>query len=247
MNCSKPYISSGGSRISRRGGVDLVRGAVDPRGGYVSKILHVKTKESGPVGGGAPPPRSANDICYYFSTKFSKLTGWSPRDTPGGIKLDDVSKLCFILGVSHGSLFTFIYLSWQLILLQELKEIESKIFVDSEPEFGIPEVGIIHVTVAADLSLYLIYVAPLHRFMTIKNTLQYSLVQGLSVSFLYEEGPPSPRSTPWGAYKWPQSSQQVFLKNKSGFFCAFFFIMVFFCCGKVFFSAFFSSKCGFFS
>ena len=35
------------------GGVDLVRGAVDPRGGYVSKILHVKTKESGPVGGGA--------------------------------------------------------------------------------------------------------------------------------------------------------------------------------------------------
>ena len=51
---------SGGSRISRRGGVDLVRGAVDPRGGYVSKILHVKTKESGPVGGGgarrARPP-----------------------------------------------------------------------------------------------------------------------------------------------------------------------------------------------
>ena len=43
---------SGGSRISRRGGVDLVGGAVDPRGGYVSKIFHVKTKESGPVGGG---------------------------------------------------------------------------------------------------------------------------------------------------------------------------------------------------
>ena len=37
------------------GGVDLVRGAVDPRGGYVSKILHVKTKESGPVGGGHAP------------------------------------------------------------------------------------------------------------------------------------------------------------------------------------------------
>ena len=61
------HIISGGSRISRRGGgVDLVRGAVDPQGGYVSKILHVKTKESGPVGGGgappgAPPPRSAND------------------------------------------------------------------------------------------------------------------------------------------------------------------------------------------
>ena len=48
------------------GGVDLVGGAVDPRGSYVSKILHVKTKESGPVGGGAragrAPPRPANDI-----------------------------------------------------------------------------------------------------------------------------------------------------------------------------------------
>ena len=31
--------------------MDLIGGAVDPRGGYVSKILHVKTKESGPVGG----------------------------------------------------------------------------------------------------------------------------------------------------------------------------------------------------
>ena len=52
--------TSGGSRISRRGGVDLVRGAMDPRGGYVLKILHVKMKESGPVGGAragrAPPP-----------------------------------------------------------------------------------------------------------------------------------------------------------------------------------------------
>ena len=36
--------------------MDLVRGAVDPRGGYVSKVLHVKMRESGPVGGGAPPP-----------------------------------------------------------------------------------------------------------------------------------------------------------------------------------------------
>ena len=39
-------------------GVDLVRGAVDPRGSYVSKILHVKTKESGPVGGGARAGRA---------------------------------------------------------------------------------------------------------------------------------------------------------------------------------------------
>ena len=49
---------SGGSRISRRGGgVDLVGGSVDSRGGYVSKILYVKTKELGPLGGapGASP------------------------------------------------------------------------------------------------------------------------------------------------------------------------------------------------
>ena len=48
-----------------RGGVDLVGGAMDPRGGYVLKILHVKMKESGPVGGaraGRAPPRSANVI-----------------------------------------------------------------------------------------------------------------------------------------------------------------------------------------
>ena len=43
------------------GGVDLVRGAVDPRGGYVSKILYVKTKESGPVGGGARRARPPLD------------------------------------------------------------------------------------------------------------------------------------------------------------------------------------------
>ena len=42
---------SGGSRISRRGGVDLVGGGVDSRGGYVLKILYVKTKELGPLGG----------------------------------------------------------------------------------------------------------------------------------------------------------------------------------------------------
>ena len=44
------------------GGVDLVGGDVDSWGGYVLKILYVKTKESGPIGGRAPgtPPRSAN-------------------------------------------------------------------------------------------------------------------------------------------------------------------------------------------
>ena len=46
---------SGGSRICRRGGVDLVGGGVDSRGGYVLKILYVKTKELGPLGGGRVP------------------------------------------------------------------------------------------------------------------------------------------------------------------------------------------------
>ena len=61
------------------GGVDLVRGAVDPRGGYVSKILHVKMKESGPVGGGArrarPPPRSANGFVLLVTHWFGDGSG----------------------------------------------------------------------------------------------------------------------------------------------------------------------------
>ena len=43
--------------------MDLVGGGVDSRGSYVSKILYVKTKELGPLGGaraGRAPPRSAN-------------------------------------------------------------------------------------------------------------------------------------------------------------------------------------------
>ena len=52
------------------GGVDLVRGAVDPRGGYVSKILHVKTKESGPVGGRAPGAPPLDPPMVPISTIF---------------------------------------------------------------------------------------------------------------------------------------------------------------------------------
>ena len=33
------------------GGRGPRRGAMDPRGSYISKILHVKMKESGPIGG----------------------------------------------------------------------------------------------------------------------------------------------------------------------------------------------------
>ena len=47
------------------GGVDLVGAGVDSRGGYVLKILYVKTKESGPLGGhvlGICLCRSANGM-----------------------------------------------------------------------------------------------------------------------------------------------------------------------------------------
>ena len=45
------------------GDVDLVGGGMDSRGGYISKILYVAMKESGPLGGcapGMPSSRSAN-------------------------------------------------------------------------------------------------------------------------------------------------------------------------------------------
>ena len=50
--------------------MDLIWGAVDPRGSYISKILHVKMKESGPIGGartGHAPPRSANESVITLS------------------------------------------------------------------------------------------------------------------------------------------------------------------------------------
>ena len=46
------------------GGRRPYRGGANSRGGYVSKNLYVKTKESGPVGGvraGGAPPGSATD------------------------------------------------------------------------------------------------------------------------------------------------------------------------------------------
>ena len=55
------FYISGGSRISRRGGLDPL-GGMDPQcGGFLAKMC-VKTKELGPVGGRVPgtPPRSAN-------------------------------------------------------------------------------------------------------------------------------------------------------------------------------------------
>ena len=62
--------SSGGSRISRRGGLDLVGGAVDSRGGYVSQILYVKTKESGPLGGACAGRAPLNPPTYSTRPVF---------------------------------------------------------------------------------------------------------------------------------------------------------------------------------
>ena len=62
--------SSGGSRISRRGGVDC-------RGGYVSEILYVKMKESGPVGGaraGRAPPLGPPMNSFQFIVILQMIT-----------------------------------------------------------------------------------------------------------------------------------------------------------------------------
>ena len=54
------------------GGVDLVGGAMDPQGSYVSKLLHVKTKESGPVGeGGVRRARPLDPPMMYYKGLYS--------------------------------------------------------------------------------------------------------------------------------------------------------------------------------
>ena len=85
---------SRGSRISHRGGHRPRRGGANSRGGYVSKNLYVKTKESGPVGGAptAPPwirhwivllrwQREqmfvSSDVCRHVILDSSKYLGWN--------------------------------------------------------------------------------------------------------------------------------------------------------------------------
>ena len=51
-------------------------GGANSRGGYVSKILYVKTKESGPLGGrapAAPPPGSATDFHLNILRNFIRF------------------------------------------------------------------------------------------------------------------------------------------------------------------------------
>ena len=61
---------------------DFPLGGVDSRGGYVSKILYVKTKESGPLGGrapGTPPP--LDPPMLYISNFY--LLNQSPDNIEG--------------------------------------------------------------------------------------------------------------------------------------------------------------------
>ena len=59
----KAHLFSGGSRISRRGGVDLRRW-------HFSVKMYAKTKEFGPIGGGMHPvrPRQIRQ-CYSMDTE----------------------------------------------------------------------------------------------------------------------------------------------------------------------------------
>ena len=61
--------------------MDLIGGGVDSRGSYISKILYVKMKELGPLGGAhRAPPRSANVTDFTILSKialFIKTIQWS--------------------------------------------------------------------------------------------------------------------------------------------------------------------------
>ena len=70
------YIAVADPGFPVGGGVDLI-GGVDSRGGYVLKILYVKMKELGPLGGGCmlgAPPRSANALYQPYEQGASLLT-----------------------------------------------------------------------------------------------------------------------------------------------------------------------------
>ena len=75
-NCYKyPHYTVADPGFPVGGGVDLVKGSVDSRGGYVSEILYVKTKESGPVGGGAlaRPPQIHQCYNLYYCYQYSNF------------------------------------------------------------------------------------------------------------------------------------------------------------------------------
>ena len=58
------------------GGVDLVGAGVDSRDGYVSKILYVKTKESGPLGVWCAPGTPPLDPPMKYIAIFASAHFW---------------------------------------------------------------------------------------------------------------------------------------------------------------------------
>ena len=63
------------------GGVDLIGGGVDSQGSYVSKILYVKTKELGPLGG-AHAGRTPLDLPMCWREIYWTLTSVTCTDIP---------------------------------------------------------------------------------------------------------------------------------------------------------------------
>ena len=63
-------------------GIDLV-GGVNPRGSYVSKILYVKMKETGPWGGGRAPGT------LHLDPPVNRLA--APMRTPGSATVNCMS------------------------------------------------------------------------------------------------------------------------------------------------------------
>ena len=54
--------------------MDIVGGGVDSRGGYVSKILYVKMKELGPLGGGTRRARPLDPPMVNLNLKIESKT-----------------------------------------------------------------------------------------------------------------------------------------------------------------------------
>ena len=128
---------------------DFPSGGVDSRGGYVLKILYVKSKETGPLGGRAPgtPPRSANalkntnfhlsDLCFRtFSYDAGHLYKNSCKCTQ---ILNTKSKCVLIEEQKYNLKFYFHKIEYDTIVFQRaLLEMEDNTFsIMADPEFPV--------------------------------------------------------------------------------------------------------------
>ena len=94
------------------GGVDLVGGDMDSRGGYVSKILYVKTTELVPLGGArrVRSPRSASVICAW--------THLAKRPACLGQNVRQLKKLAIAQSCYNGSQPLDLYSSFHCFILE---------------------------------------------------------------------------------------------------------------------------------